>query len=162
MNEAITAVILSQEPGQSIHKALQSFLRNDSYLLEVDANERTITTRLAYYLQQELPAWHVDCEYNRDGIDPKRLEYLELNPDSQDTNAKTVFPDIVIHKRGNADNHLVLELKKSSNSVSRNNDFVKLNGYRKQLGYKYAAFIEMTVGNEPKVGVFEWVGIEPI
>ena len=157
MREAITAALAAREPGLQLRRALESLLKRDRYLLEVDANERTITARLALYLQAEIPNWHVDCEYNRDGIEPKRLGHLELDPNSEDTEARTVFPDIVVHERGTSNNYLVLELKKSSNTVSRDIDFSKLRGYRSQLKYKHAVFIEVEVGNEPDVALVEWV-----
>lgn len=52
-------------------------------------------------------AWTVDCEYNRDGTEPKRLGHLELYPDSEDDEAKTVFPDVIVHRRGTRKNYLV-------------------------------------------------------
>ena len=56
----------------------------------------------------------MDCEYNRHEDDIKRLEFLcSEETRSDDRNAKTVFPDIVVHQRGNDDsNLLVIELKK--------------------------------------------------
>lgn len=157
MNEAIASTLATREPGPQLRCALEFLLERDKYLLEVDANERTIAARLALYLQIELSNWHVDCEYNRDGIEPKRLGHLDLEPNSEDTEARTVFPDIVVHERGTSNNYLVLELKKSSNTVPRAIDFSKLRGYRRQLNYQYAVFIELTVGNEPNVALVEWV-----
>lgn len=157
MNEAIAATLAMREPGPQLRCALESLLERDRYLLEVDANERTITARVAHYLQLELSNWHVDCEYNRDGIVPKRLGHLGLDPNSEDTEARTVFPDIVVHERGTSNNYLVLELKKSSNTVPRAIDFTKLRGYRRQLNYQYAVFIELAVGKEPDVALVEWV-----
>ena len=69
--------------------AICALYRHDRELLDVDANERSITHKLAEHLQREFPGWHVDCEYNRVGREPRRLE------------AKTVFPDIIVHRRGN-------------------------------------------------------------
>lgn len=146
-----------READPPLRRALGNLLARDSYLLEVDANERTIAARLALYLQSEFPNWHVDCEYNRDGIEPKRLGNLELDPSSEDTEARTVFPDIIVHERGTGNNYLVLELKKTSNTVPRNVDFAKLQGYRRQLHYRHAVFVEIAVGNEPKIERLEWV-----
>src|SRR6266849_4642234 len=110
MNEDVVARLLAREPGEAVLKALDSLLKKDAYLLRVDANERSISHRLATYLQLELPKWHVDCEYNRDEIDPKRIEYLGLDPDDADTEAKTVYPDIIAHMRGKKNNYLVVEV----------------------------------------------------
>ncbi|MGH8646820.1 MAG: hypothetical protein ACREX4_21110 [Gammaproteobacteria bacterium] len=66
-------------------------------LPEVDANERSISHRFGMYLQMEFPIYHVDCEYNRDEVDPKRIGHLNLHPDAEDTVGQTVFPDIIVH-----------------------------------------------------------------
>ena len=47
--------------------AICALYRHDRELLDVDANERSITHKLAEHLQREFPEWHVDCEYNRVG-----------------------------------------------------------------------------------------------
>ncbi|WP_085866193.1 hypothetical protein, partial [Klebsiella pneumoniae] len=88
------------EPGEPVSHALSELLFNDHDLLSIDANERSITFRFAMYLQLSFPGWNVDCEYNRDGVEPKRLRHLELYPDSEDVEAKTVFPDVIVHRRG--------------------------------------------------------------
>lgn len=70
--------------------------------------ERAIVFRFAYYLQQVLDEkklffeYNLDCEYNRNGSKPKRLNSLEQN----------VYPDLIIHQRGSNDmNLLVMEFK---------------------------------------------------
>jgi hypothetical protein len=154
----IRKTLLSCEVGQAILAAVDSLLDRDAYLLEVDANERTISHRLAMYLEREFPDFNVDCEFNRDGIEPKRLRALDLHPDSEDTDAKTVFPDIIVHRRGtNSKNFLVIEIKKTSNGDEREHDRRKLRGYKSILRYRYALFLELAVGAEPGVAAVEWV-----
>lgn len=157
MNTGHLAVLCSREPGVAVVRALQTLFKQDDDLLRVDANERSITFRLAMHLQSELPGLHVDCEYNRDGIDPKRIQHLYLDPNAEDTEAKTAFPDIIAHIRGTSRNYLVIEFKKTSNSVSRDIDFAKLRGYRRNLGYEHALFLELLVSGEPEVHRAEWV-----
>jgi hypothetical protein len=53
--------------------SLAAFEAQDMYLLEVEVNERCIATRLAHHLQDAIPEFSVDAEYNRAGADPKRL-----------------------------------------------------------------------------------------
>ena len=65
-------------PGEAIIHALRVLLECDARLLDIDANERSITFRFAMYLQSQLTDWEVDCEFNRDGVEPKRLGHLEL------------------------------------------------------------------------------------
>ncbi|WP_400564430.1 hypothetical protein ACFELC_23750 [Pseudomonas aeruginosa] len=143
------------EPGKAVADALSELLERDAYLLEVDANERTIAYRFAFYLQARLKNWTVDCEYNRDGVDPKKLG-LEFPPFSEDGEARTVFPDVIVHHRGIRENYLVIEFKKSTSSVDRSIDRRKLEGYKGQLGYQFALFIEVGTGGQANVARLEW------
>lgn len=157
MNKQIAELLKSREPGGLVVNALMRFLDLDHYLLTVDANERSIAFRVAMYLQVQLPDMHVDCEFNRDGIDPKRIQHIYLDPTAEDTNAKTVFPDIVVHVRGTSKNYLVIEIKKTTNTVDREIDFAKLRGYKRYLKYDFALFIELIATDQPGVARVEWV-----
>jgi hypothetical protein len=141
----------SREPGAAVFSALRQLIAKDTYLLLIDANERSISYRLAMYLQLELPDWHVDAEYNRDGINPKTIEWLGLEPNAEDTESRTVFPDIIVHIRGKRENYLVIELKKSTSTICKEVDFKKLLGYKKDLDYQYALFIELAAGGKSGV-----------
>ncbi|WP_175824506.1 hypothetical protein [Burkholderia cepacia] len=143
-------------PGEAVARALSELLVNDQDLLGIDANERSITFRFAMYLQSCFRGWTVDCEYNRDGIEPKRLGDLALYPYSDDDEAKTVFPDVIVHRRGTGQNHLVLEFKKSTSRVGRETDLRKLRGYRQQLGYEHALFVEVGTEGRAVVTALEW------
>ncbi|NIJ79283.1 hypothetical protein [Xanthomonas cannabis] len=145
-----------QPPGETVARALSELLVNDPDLLGIDANERSITFRFAMYLQQYFTGWTVDCEYNRDGVEPKRLGHLELYPDSEDDEAKTVFPDVIVHRRQTKENLLVLEFKKSTSRVDRQIDLRKLRGYKQQLGYEHALFVEVGTGGEAIITALEW------
>ncbi len=48
-----------------LKKALDMLLSKDNYIIKIDVNERTITHRLARYLEDYFPDWNVDVEYNR-------------------------------------------------------------------------------------------------
>ncbi|AIO35673.1 hypothetical protein DM39_4176 [Burkholderia cenocepacia] len=143
-------------PGEAVARALSELLVNDQDLLGIDANERSITFRFAMYLQLCFPGWTVDCEYNRDGIEPKRLGDLGLYPYSDDDEAKTVFPDVIVHRRGTRQNHLVLEFKKSTSRGDRETDLRKLRGYRQQLGYEHALFVEVGTEGRAVITALEW------
>lgn len=143
-------------PGGAVIRALSELLNNDQDLLGIDANERSITFRFAMYLQQHFPDWTVDCEYNRDGTEPKRLGHLELYPDSEDDEAKTVFPDVIVHRRGTRNNYLVLEFKKATSRVDRQIDLRKLRGYKQQLGYEHALFVEVGTEGQAIITMIEW------
>jgi hypothetical protein len=152
-------------PDSAVRTALNTLISVDGYLLRQDANERSITHRLAMHLQHELPEWHVDCEYNRniESTDnphlQKKLYSLDLSPASDDTDGKTVFPDIIAHQRGTSQNFLVIEVKKSTSTVSRKIDLKKLKCYVKELKYQHALFIELVTGGEPDVSYIEWIGL---
>lgn len=125
-------------------KALQEIIENDKFLLEIDVNERCLTHRLAVYLEKLFPAYNVDCEYNREGFEPKKIKLPVDNIQSDDIEAITVYPDICIHKRGTNENLVIIEAKKQSINHSR--DKKKLIAYKKQLGYKYSFLVVFPIG----------------
>ena len=128
--------------GPDLHRkveaALREFFLNEPDLLKRDVNERSITHKLAEHLQHQFECLKVDCEYNRH---QERRKTLLLPPEEIQTDcldAKTVYPDIVIHRRGDDGcNRLVIEVKKSSRpGVSR--DRKKLCAFTKlEYGYNY-------------------------
>lgn len=131
-----------------IERAYKMLIEKDGYLLKVDANERSITHRLAIHLESVFPGYNVDCEYNRNGIDPKILINFKKETNSDDTSGKTVYPDIIIHHRGENSNFIVIEAKKISNRDD--SDKEKLVIYKKELSYKYAYFVRFPIGEDFK------------
>ena len=47
--------------------ALGEFYARETYLLEQDLGERTLTHRLAVHLERQFEGWDVDCDYDRLG-----------------------------------------------------------------------------------------------
>ncbi len=95
------------EVERLVRDAVNMLFAGDAALLGNDNSEWAIAHRLAVYLEQLLPGWNVDCEFNRqgDGNDPKALE-----------SGSRVRPDIVVHHRGQVErehNLLAIELKKA-------------------------------------------------
>lgn len=152
----------------AIEAALLRLFHADRKLLVDDANERSIAHRLAMYLEAEFDAFEpdyvVDVEYNRvtsaNGVTDsikKRVDYDRLSTDCKgrkiqddDTNAQTVFPDIIVHERGTSDhNLLVIELKKTSSTDAGNCDKEKLERFQEDLGYEHSLFLKLQVGEEP-------------
>lgn len=127
---------------------LELLLRDDIDLLRDDANERSISHRLAVYMDSSFPGWHVDCEYNRDGVDPKRIEVGSGDDREQ---GSRVLPDIIVHRRRTSENLLVVEIKKSSNRQGSSRDKQKLRSYCQELGYRHGVFVEFAVGDTPDV-----------
>jgi hypothetical protein len=126
-----------------ISQAFRRLLSKDAPLFIADVNERSMTHRFAMYLQDEFPEYDVDCEYNRNGLAPKRLENFKESIDSDDSNGVTVYPDIIVHHRRLNDNYIVIEAKKTSST--RGDDLEKLKAYKTELSYKYAYFVRFPV-----------------
>lgn len=146
------------EIERRIREALRQLQESEDFVLRNDVNERTITHRLALYLEPYFPEWSVDIEYNRvgDAADPKRLDWNEIAYDAspeelvRDTEARTVYPDVIIHERGEPNNLLVIEVKKSSSAGSGERDRRKLEAFLEapEFCYRHAVFIEIPVGEE--------------
>jgi hypothetical protein len=117
--------------------AICTLYRHDWDLLDVDANERSITHKLAEYLQREFPGWNVDCEYNRLGYDPKRLRVASWPVRADDTEAKTVFPDIIIHRRKTPDHNLIVIEVKKAGGEEETKDKEKLKAFTSTDEYEY-------------------------
>lgn len=157
ISDEVGEALLAMEPGAAVLSALQMLLDRDANLLELDANERSLTHRFAMYLQERLPDWEVDCEYNRDGHNPKRVDLPQLHPQDDDTDAKTVFPDVIAHRRGRQENYLVIEFKKMKYGFDDGVDQRKLRAYKEQLHYPFALFV--AIGVEARCGAIhiEWI-----
>lgn len=141
------------EVQAKVKLAVARLLDDDRYLFQNNVNERSISHHLACYLQERFSGWHVDVEYNRNHDDPKRLT---LPPPtmvaSNDTEATTVFPDLIVHRRDTDHNLLVIEIKKNRESDAV--DMQKLRAFKAQLHYRFALFLRFRVGNEePGVAV---------
>lgn len=134
-----------EEIKQRVIAAIGRLYRHDPGLLEVDVNERTITHKLAEYLQDEFPEWHVDCEYNRRGDQVKRLNLSNWHVSPEDTEAKTVFPDIIIHRRRTNANLVVIEVKKSSGG-EETKDLEKLQAFTGDPAYQYRFGLFLRMG----------------
>lgn len=108
-----------QNIERAVKNSLDKLIKNDVILLKENVNERSITYRLAMYLQEEFEGYEVDCEYNRmnigHSINIKTINYDNNDVPIDDDNATTVFPDIIVHKRNKPENLLVIEAKKSIN-----------------------------------------------
>ena len=138
--------------NQKVDKALNQLKKNDNLLLKVNVNERTICHKLAEYLQKEFSKLSVDCEYNRHQEITKTLDVPKDLVDWNDIESKTVFPDIVVHKRKtDNENLLVIEIKKSSNKIHHQFDITKVKALTmRPYNYKFGLFLEINIdgGND--------------
>ena len=136
------ARLTKTEVKAALKNAIDTFVENDRHLLAADASERSMSHRIAVYLAQEIRGYEVDCEYNRDGFDIKRLQLGNRPTSDDDAEAVTVFPDIIVHCRGtNEYNLLVVEMKKASASGGCAYDHAKLQAFRAELNYTWAAHL---------------------
>jgi len=126
-------VIYSQENIQKIlHNAYIEFINNDKDLLDVDANERSLTHRIAVYLERKFEWYSVDCEYSKNGNHTKVLSSYNWNKTG------VVLPDIIVHERRTSNNLLVIEWKKNEEWNDRN----KLKAYKMDLWYQFAVLLK--------------------
>lgn len=157
-----------------VSSAIELLRIKDFYLLKNNVNERSITHKLAEHLQYVIGnEFDVDCEYNRNIDDDSNCKkiYLfksKIEKISDFTGKKfklveafgdkycelSVFPDIIVHKRGrNTENLLAIEVKKSTSNITNEYDFLKLRNYTdptelNNLRYKYGVFIRFEAGKE--------------
>ena len=115
-----------------LESALNKLYEKDQYLINFDLNnhvsERSITHKLGAYLTPSFEAYDVDCEYNRFGYESKFVEKLKHD----------VIPDIIIHKRGEVNNFIAIEIKTWWNKYKRSSDIDKLTELtRGKYNYKY-------------------------
>lgn len=126
-----------------LKKALRTLENKDLYLVEKDLHERTIVCKLANYLQTEFEGLDVDVEYNKNAdVSKKIIKNSNENNDEE----ISVYPDIIIHKRGTSENRLIVEVKKKTNSKNREFDMYKIIQYlnpKNNLKYENGIFIDL-------------------
>jgi hypothetical protein len=105
--------------------ALKEFYGHETYILEKDLGERTLTHRLAVHVERQFPGWEIDCEYNRLGERMLRLPKGTI-VSTDDALGKSVFPDILVHQRDIPNNLLAIEVRKASNHQPPEHDQHKL------------------------------------
>ncbi len=125
-------------------------------MLELGVGEPTISQHIAGYIREAIPkSLSVDVEYNRHGTGAKILQ-LPPKDGSNQLIESTVRPDVVVHKRGDDEqNILVIELKKPGRDLSR--DRVKLEAFRKQYQYQNAAHVIVGKRGSMTIGEVRWV-----
>lgn len=147
-------------------ESIEQLYTYDLVLLKNDLCERTITHKLAEYLQKRFAEYNVDCEYNRDVTRGERhaktITLIEAfahkrDPNNTDQDSDSLYqeystyPDIIIHRReSNNSNILIIEAKKSTSAIGSGHDYAKLNAFTDLGGrykFKYGLFIEFNIEN---------------
>lgn len=119
---------------KNIEYIIDKFYKNDIELLEFEnecdfISERCISFRLGIYFQEVFVDYNVDCEYNREMYDIKRM------------NEKRIYPDIIVHKRKTVNNLIWVEVKKENScneKISEDRERLKMVTCNK---YKYGILI---------------------
>jgi hypothetical protein len=134
-----------------LHKvvgAVREFYARETHLLEKDLGERTLTHRLAVYLEKQFPGWEVDCDYNRLGERTLRLPKGTIVSTDDDI-GKSVYPDIVVHQRAIPNNLLAIEVRKATNHQPPEHDQHKLRGLTDpHLWFAYRIGVFLTLGKK--------------
>lgn len=148
-----------------LKNALKRLYYFDHEIISNNSHERSITHRLAIHLGEVFyEGWDIDIEYNRNLGNTKKIDVINTlvkrlkskidNDEDIISGRRSVYPDIIVHRRNSADNLLVVEVKKMNVSEQLEQyDIDKLKAYitEETLKYQYAAFIKIGDSeNNPK------------
>lgn len=119
-----------------LKKSVDKCYADDKTLID-RSMERTSVARIFYYMQNLIVRsknfecfreYNLDCEYNRNMEDGKRLA----------DNERGKIPDVILHKRGSNDSNLLILEFKSAENDDYTDDYDKLQKFTKQDGtYNY-------------------------
>ena len=139
-----------------IQNCLSQLYDNDRFLFERNNNrgisERGLVFRFAYYLQNEIEDFYVDCDFNssfehhiNEHGDQLSTEMSGKEIKNQDGTITKRFIDIIVHKRDfqtNSD-YICFEFKKWNNNKAfeREKDFNNLRRLTSDYGYKFGFHI---------------------
>lgn len=138
--------------------ALQEFYARETYVLEKDLGERTLTHRLAVLVEVHFPGWEVDCDYDRLGERTLRLPHGSVIS-TDDHLGKSIYPDIVVHQRDIPNNLLAIEVRKAVNHQPIEHDRQKLKGLTDpHLWFAYAIGVLLTLAKKNVAASEVYVG----
>jgi hypothetical protein len=128
--------------------ALTDFYARETHLLDRDLGERTLTHRFAVALERQFPEWSVDCDYNRLGERAWKLPKASI-VSTDDELGKSIYPDIVVHRREVPENLLAIEVRKASNHQPLEHDRHKLRALTDpHLWFAYHTGVYLTLGKK--------------
>ncbi len=152
-----------QSELDKVVRALGEFYARETYLLEKDLGERALTHRLAVHLERQFEGWDVDCDYDRLGERTLRLPKGSI-VSTDDHIAKSVYPDIVVHRRAVPENLLAVEVRKASNHQPPEHDRHKLRALTDpHLWFAYRIGVYLTLAKTGVASSDVYVGgvVEP-
>ena len=128
--------------------ALQEFYARETFLLDKDLGERTLTHRLAVHCEKQFSGWDVDCDFNRLGERTLRLPHGTI-VSTDDHLGKSVYPDIVVHQREIPNNLLAIEVRKAGNHQPLEHDQHKLQALTDpHLWFAYWIGVHLSLGKK--------------
>ena len=131
--------------------ALREFYAHETWLLENDLGERTLTHRLARDIEKQFPGWEVDCNYDRLGERTLRLPHGTI-VSTDDHLGKSIYPDIVVHQREIPNNLLAVEVRKATNHQPPEHDHHKLHALTDpHLWFAYWIGVYLVLGKDSVV-----------
>ena len=113
---------------QIILDALEEVVSESYYEKVHNMHEVALCHRLAVHLEKsrKFGGYLIDCDYNRSEKIPKK-----------DPRDKGFRPDIIVHKRGNSDDNLIMIEAKKASSTRREKKKAKKRLRRNAKAYKY-------------------------
>jgi hypothetical protein len=159
-------------------KAVMAAYCGEQQLFKERAHERSIVfhiaRHLAAYVNERLPGWSVDVEYDRrhrcdlEGVKKRMLAATlesavavtgsQPNQEGAADSYNDVYPDIIVHNRSglSADHDLLVVEVKKEETPGHERDRAKLHGFRGgPFHYQHAAFVVLpTNGARPHC---EWI-----
>lgn len=148
LSQALEASVPHPFTG-ALDTAVQSLIDRDHHLLgNARVNERALSFRLALHLQAQLPDWDVDCEYNGWATPCHAMKHVVTPTHAAATEARTIYPDIAVHRRDTGHNLALIEVVKSESRFGHHQDMKKLKAYKAQMGYEFALLLTLGVGDD--------------
>jgi len=130
---------------ENIDISIKKLIENDRELIE-NKMEWATAHKLAVYLEEHYPGWHIDCEYNKMGPVFK----TKHNSDNQYRR-----PDVIIHHRGRLEkdhNLIVIEIKMEYGDEDDETKLIDFTSepsgdreFQYQLGLKITFFPELSL-----------------
>ena len=134
--------------------ALEAFYSRETYLLDNDFGERALTHRLAVHVEHQFDGWDVDCDYDRLGERTLLMPHGSI-VSTEDRLSKSIFPDIVVHRRDVPKNLVAIEVRKASNHQPIEHDQQKLKAMTDpHIWFAYGIGVLLTLSKQ-NVGICE-------
>jgi hypothetical protein len=139
-------------------RALGDFYAREADLLERDPGERALTHRLAVAIEKQFQDWNVDCDYNRLGERTWKLPKASIVSTDDDL-GKSIYPDIVVHRRAVPENLLAIEVRKAANHQPPEHDRHKLKALTDpHLWFAYRIGVLLALGRRKVASAEVYVG----